>query len=89
MLKKSTAHLPVRENFELIPQETRKLPPLGHFVHFFLVLRCALEGFHERDVGESYDFGAFEEFPDGVGCEDEADVAGRVCQVLGLRVYFD
>lgn len=60
---------------KLIPQETRKLPPLGHFSHFFLILRCALEGFYKRDVGQCDDFGAFEEFPDGVGCEDEADVA--------------
>ena len=55
---------PSRE-MQLIPQKAREFPPLGHFLHFFLVLRCTLQGFYERDV----DFGAFEEFPDGVGCE--------------------
>ena len=40
-----------RWEMELIPQETREFPPPGHFFHFFLVLCCALKGFHEWDVG--------------------------------------
>lgn len=50
MLKKSTTPL-ARDHSQSIPQETRILPPLGHFLHFFLVLRCTLEGFDEWDVG--------------------------------------
>jgi hypothetical protein len=40
-----------RERYASIPQEAREFPPLGHFSHFFLILRGALEGFYEWDVG--------------------------------------
>jgi hypothetical protein len=51
MLKKVVHTSNEREKYKSIPQKARVFPPLGHFSHFFLVLRCALESFYEWDVG--------------------------------------
>ena len=63
-----------REPNNSIPQEPNYLPPPRHLLFDFLVLGCTFECFHEWDVFELHNAGPFEELPDAVRGEDEANI---------------